>query len=390
MTSSSSRLSLRADERGIALAIALLAMIVIGALVTGAFFAGRIEIASGRNAVYTSQATEAAEAGIADLFRSWSSAWNSYNVDVDQVQSSVYPVAGNNSIRYTVTVRRLQAGVFQFTVLGEKLDASGNVMASRLLAKLGRLAITWLDTKAAVTAKGDVSVSGTATKISGYNTIPTGWGGCITADSVYGIRTSGTVSTSGHPTIEGVDSAGNPAPTKVNDSTVVDSLFTQPYYAMLPLKQVTVPAGSSWNGMAPSVSGGVCDKTDPRNWGEPYRSGGYVLECIGYFPVVYAAGDFRVQNGRGQGVLLVAGDLAIAGNFEYDGIIIVLGAVTTTGTGNKITGALLSNNAVIGDDDVFAGNPTVQYSQCAVTTALKAAAGGMALVERSWAQINPR
>jgi hypothetical protein len=376
---------LRTDERGMALAIALLTMIVIGALVTGAFFAGRMEIASGRNAVYTSQATEAAEAGIATVFRSWNGAWNSYPVDSNQVQSSVYPVAGNSSIRYTLTVRRLKAGVFQFTVLGEKLDAAGNVLASRLLAKLGRLAITWLDTKAAVTAKANVSVSGTATKISGYNTIPAGWVGCTVTDSVYGIRTSGTVSTSGSPTIQGV-----PAATKVNDSTVVDSLFTLPYYAMLPLKQVTVPASSNWNGMAPSVSGGVCNKTDPRNWGEPYRSGGYVSQCITYFPVIYAAGDFRVQNGRGEGVLLVAGDLWIAGNFEFDGIIITLGAVTTTGTGNKITGMILSNDAAIGDDDVFAGNPTVRYSECAVQTALKAAAVGMTLVERGWAQINPR
>src|SRR5206468_7144237 len=169
----------------------------------------------------------------------WQSAWNAYAVDGDSVQTAVYPVSGNNSLRYTVSVRRLKAGIFQFKVLGEKLDASGNVLASRILATVGRLAMPWLDVKAAVTAKADVTVSGTATKISGFNTWPAGWAGCTTADSLYGIRTSNTVATNGNPTIE-----GTPAPTKQNDATVVDSIFTQPYYAMLSLKQLTIPGGS--------------------------------------------------------------------------------------------------------------------------------------------------
>ena len=209
--------------------------------------------------------------------------------------------------------------------------------------------------------------------------------GCTTADSLYGIRTSNTVATNGNPTIE-----GTPAPTKQNDATVVDSIFTQPYYAMLPLKQFTIPGGSNWNGMAPSVSGGSCDKSDKYNWGEPYRTAGFKPQCITYFPIIYASGDFRVQIGRGQGVLLVAGDLSIMGNFEFDGIIIALGGVSTGGTGNKISGILMSNDAAIGDDDTFAGNPTVQYSQCAVQKALQAGSQGVSLTERPWAQINPR
>ena len=65
--------TLATNERGIALMIALLAIIVIGALVSGTFYAGRMEMQSGRNALYTGQATEAAETGLTDAFASWNS-----------------------------------------------------------------------------------------------------------------------------------------------------------------------------------------------------------------------------------------------------------------------------------------------------------------------------
>ena len=60
---STSRIS---NERGMALAVAIFALVVIGALVAGTFFAGRLEQSSGQATVYASQAAEAAEAGLID------------------------------------------------------------------------------------------------------------------------------------------------------------------------------------------------------------------------------------------------------------------------------------------------------------------------------------
>ena len=54
------------DERGIALAVAVFALVVIGALVAGTYYAGRIEQQTGRNTMYAAQAAEAAEAGLHD------------------------------------------------------------------------------------------------------------------------------------------------------------------------------------------------------------------------------------------------------------------------------------------------------------------------------------
>ena len=44
------------NERGIALAVAIFALVVIGALVAGTFFVGRVEHQSGQNTVYAAQA----------------------------------------------------------------------------------------------------------------------------------------------------------------------------------------------------------------------------------------------------------------------------------------------------------------------------------------------
>jgi hypothetical protein len=58
------------DRRGVALPVALFAIVVIGALVAGTFFAGRLEQQSGLNSFFALQAAEAAEAGLADAVSS--------------------------------------------------------------------------------------------------------------------------------------------------------------------------------------------------------------------------------------------------------------------------------------------------------------------------------
>ena len=129
--------SLRTDERGMALLLAMLAIVVIGALVSGTFFAGRMEMVSGRNTVYAVQAAEAAEAGLAAAFSPWDRAWNSFPVGVDQALAPV-AIPGPTRVQYTTTVRRMQGGVYLIQSVGQKLDLSGNILATRMLAKLGK------------------------------------------------------------------------------------------------------------------------------------------------------------------------------------------------------------------------------------------------------------
>ena len=396
MTRIEQQRTLARDERGVALAIALLCIVLIGGLVTGTFFAARMEMGAGRNSVYNGQATEAAETGIQDAITNWSTNWNSYAISLTATsQGDVYPISGNASVRYTNSVRRLAGGNFLITSTGTKLDRNGNVMATRMLAKFAKLVKVDMDIKAAVTANAHVQVSGNTTKVDGYDALPPGWTTeCVAPvplSGVYGIRTSQQVGENGNPDID-----GTPAPTKENDATVTSAMFLDPYNAFTPLANLKITGSGTvtWTGMAPSTTGSParCNKTDSNNWGEPYRTGGYVSQCTDYFPVIWysGSGTLKLTNGRAQGIILSANNIDIAGNFEFDGIMLALGSVDTHGTGNKVSGAVLSGNANISDDDAIAGTPTIIYSSCAIQKVLSAASRGVALKERNWAQVNPR
>jgi hypothetical protein len=103
--------------------------------------------------------------------------------------------------------------------------------------------------------------------------------------------------------------------------------------------------------------------------------------------VIYhtGSGTLRLSSGRAQGIILSAGSINIAGNFEFNGIMIAMGSMTITGTGNKVSGAILTGNADIADDVVL-GDPTIQFSTCAIATALSNASRGVPLADRDWVQ----
>ena len=66
------------DERGMALAAAVFALVIIAALITGVFFAARQEMKIGENSLTAQRAFDAAEAGLNNTVSNWNtSAWNS-------------------------------------------------------------------------------------------------------------------------------------------------------------------------------------------------------------------------------------------------------------------------------------------------------------------------
>jgi hypothetical protein len=254
-------------------------------------------------------------------------------------------------------------------------------MTTSLLGRIGKLRYPWVDIKAAVTSKGETKVGGNAT-IDGRNTNPDGWPAC-TAPDLAGIRTNDVVNENGSPQIYG-------APPKIeHDAGVVDSIFTVPFDALLPMRNITLAPGT-YNSMGPTVTGSpsACDKTNTLNWGEPARGVGSVPLCYTYFPVIYSPGDLHLTGGAGQGILLVEGNLQMQGGFEFTGIVIVKGTVETTANSSKVTGAILARNVDLGDITSFGGTPVVAYSKCAVEAALRASARAFPLAGRSWAQVN--
>jgi hypothetical protein len=374
------------DERGIALAVAVFALVVIGALVAGIFFAGRLEQKSGQSSVYLAQASEAAETGLADVVvPDW--AYSGQIVGETTTLSEV-SLGGNVFVRPSVT--RLNPELFLVRAVGERRDAGGNVLASRVVGSLVRLKSANFTARSALTARGTVRVSGTA-DIIGVNSDPANWACPPDATSLPGIVTSGDVNTNGSPTILGTP------PYVENATDISDTTFTNPFDELVVAKDFTIPGAGTVN-ISPSptlnASPVTCKKRNTNgtantlNWGEPRAApaSGVVTQCQNYFPIIYRPGSLKLTNGRGQGVLLVDGDLDVAGNFEFVGVVIVKGTFSASHGTNSIYGAVMSSNADL-DQITIGGTPTVRYSSCGVSRALAAAAGAVPLAQRSWLQL---
>jgi hypothetical protein len=379
--------SIRTDERGMALAIALFAIVVIGALVAGTAFAGQLEMGGGRSAIATTQAAEQAETAITEAFENWDGTWNT--MATNTTTAPVVATAGFNRRTYTVT--RLGGVLALIRGTGERLDVGGSVVSVREIGRLARIVDPDVDVDAAVEGMGDVRVGGTS-KVSGFDTNPAGWGSCSgVLDDVAGVRASGTVSTTG-----GADIIGEPSPTYPyveNDPSVTSANFQAVYDALVPAVNRTF-AGGNFTGMEPTLTaGGVCDRTDLDNWGEPGDPdyGPLVPECRSYMPVMLFTGDVTINTGRGQGIMLVQGNLRIQGTLIFDGIILATGNIDFHGTGgasSRIYGGLFSANTIDVDDLIsITGAPIITYSSCAVEAVLSSAARGLPLSRRGWVQM---
>jgi Tfp pilus assembly protein PilX len=82
--------------------------------------------------------------------------------------------------------------------------------------------------------------------------------------------------------------------------------------------------------------------------------------------------QLRLNNVTGYGVLLVKGDLELAGNITWNGVIIVTGNIVTTGGGKdskNILGQIYAGQNNLGDSSVT-GTVTVGYHSCNVKNAL--------------------
>jgi len=368
------------SERGIALVVAIVALVVIGAIVAGTFFISSLEQKTAENSVDAAQAYQAAEAGIVKNVANWDTGNNLLATDggTTIAQDSVAP-----GTYFNVTISRLNSSLFFLRSVGTRNGAT------QTLGMVLRTVTINPGVNAAVTAKGNVSVGGNAS-IDGTNTNPPGWSGCASAPNKGGIRTSGTVSTNGNPTI-----AGSPA-TIQNDSSVNNALFQGPFNEFKAMATMSLPGGNgngnyvTYTGMVPSTTGSPakCNRTDANNWGEPLRTGGgYVPECATYSPIIYFDGNVKVTTGRGQGILLVNGDFSIAGNFSWTGLVIVIGQVKTGNGTSNVSGAIMANDANIGDQTSFSGTPVVSYSKCAIDYVLNNTAIARPLAMRSWAQV---
>ena len=317
-----------ADERGMALAVAIFALVVVGALVAGAFFAGNLEQRTGRNAVYASEAADAAESGISSVFGAWDVALNGLAVG-DSLSESATSLGAR--INVSPKVIRLNNELFRVRSLGQRTDPSGKVLAQRTVATVARL-VTVTTSPSRRRSRSTSPSRSTEPRSTSSATTPRPPGGPVAARPGPGGHPERHHHRRGrqghHPPLR-QSQAGRQRPD--GHQRHVHPLFGDKSFDELKASaNIVLPSSSPYNQVAPSLTGNPqkCNTGDEMNWGEPWRSGGGdVSQCTGYFPIIYGSGSQLklTGGGRGQGLLLVEGDFVVAGGFEFTGLIIAQG-----------------------------------------------------------------
>jgi len=377
------------NERGMALAVAIFALVVVGALVAGAFFAGTQEQRVGENQRRVQTSFGVAEAGAQERVLSWDA--TSMNrrpqYPADSVVIGPNANAPNGTGSYGGYSYRVGPNLFLIDVTGrDNASAAGAIAggggARQRIGMLTRIAPVQFGIRASLTTQGQVAMSGNA-NIDGADQIPTGWASCDPPGPAQaGVRDQGgNVSETGNATVLGV-------PPVVNDPTINNNTFTTfggATYASLAAKaNLVIPAGNY--STDPVVTNGQCDHTVLTNWGDGENPN---APCASYFPIIHATGTITLNNTQGQGILLVDGDLNIQGSYQFFGIVIIQGDLKTAGGGTTdahFWGGVMAKNADLSTQSL-SGRATLNFSSCAILTALQATSPISMMRSRGWAQL---
>ena len=371
------------SEKGMALLMALGAIVIIGVLVGGVVFVSTQDYRIGGNTVRQTRAAAAAELGLNRVLQDWNPANNQRQVGNPLIMS--YTAPRGASARVTIT--RVSTVYFWAVSEGTAGALGSQATARRRYGTFFKLDMPNMNFMGAITTQGNTTVNGNVT-VNGNDAAPANWSGCgPTAPGVAGAAISptttatinGSVSLSGSPPVLTTPVAG--------DTNTYFNYGDATYQSLAAAATYTYAGGTLLNGVGPLVVGGVCQASvNPPNWGEPTHASP-AGACDSYFPVIHALGDLKITTGRGQGILLVDGDLTIAGNFSFDGAVIVRGGLKMTGTGNKVSGALMSASVNVDDNVALAGNTSILYSSCALISALSASAYPKQAKERGWVDV---
>jgi hypothetical protein len=377
------------DERGMALALAIFAIVVVGALVAGAFFAGNQEQRVGENTRRLEQSFGVAEYGVANKMLTWES--DSLNIQLgtypDDSARIAFTTTPSGSGTYGGWILKLNDDLFLLDVVGtDTLSRSGRAYGGGARQRLGliaRLRPMQVDVQASLTTQGSVKLQGNA-QVNGIGSVPTGWdpAGCPAETSLAGVRTNGgTVTYTGNAVVIG-------APKVMDDPNLGDSTFTAfgdvSWNDLIATATIKLPAGTYQT--QPSFVGGACNKADLQNWGDGLNPSS---ACGSYFPVIYIAGDATLNGVQGQGILLVDGNLSVQGSYDFYGITITQGDLKTSGGGTTeahFWGGTMSRNADLSIQNL-SGKATLNYSRCAITRALRANAMPAMMRSRGWTQL---
>ncbi len=377
----------RNNREGMALAMSIFAIVVIGALIAGAFFASNQDFKIGRNSLVAQRAFTAAEYGLNKTMGGWD---QKLNLAISVGKDTTFAYSTGDGATSSVRVTRLNDYSYWFVSEGVA-GANTTVETSRRTSAVMRLAYPAVKVGGALTLAGGGYVKGSAV-VSGQNVDPAGWDcasypGRDTTAVSYAPGTTVTVQKTqnviGNPATYADSNAGSSGTyVKYGDET---------WTSLVNNADITINGDLD---PLPQGTATTCNIASPynlTNWGEPLHDGTGVAGCQTYFPIIHVTTDFHVNNGRGQGILLIDGSLQVNGNFQFNGLIIIRDKIMR-GNGNPmISGAVMAANAAINetnaDGSAILGNADFQYSKCALETALRGSARLVPAKKRAWAEM---
>ncbi|HEY3219312.1 MAG TPA: hypothetical protein VGJ80_01150 [Gemmatimonadales bacterium] len=371
------------SERGVALLAALGAIVLIGVIIAGVLFSVTQDYRISDNSMRQSRATASAELGLNRITVDWSLADNQRLKAGDTLKKSFAASGGGTA---TVIVTRLAGPYFWAVSEGYSGSPKSSTAARRRYGLMLRLDMPQMNFLGAITTQGATTINGNVT-VNGNDAAPAGWTSCAPGQNVPGAAISPTTTA----TVNGsVTLNGNPpmiTTPAASDTNTYFNYGSSNYQSLAAAANLTYPGGTLLNGVQPIIAGGTCVASlNPANWGEPNHS---IVPgaCDSYFPIIHVLGNLTVTTGRGQGILLVDGDFTVAGNFAFDGAVIVRGGLKMTGTGNKIVGAVMAASVSVDDNVALTGNTSILYSSCALISALSANAYPKAIRQRGWVDV---
>src|SRR5213083_3363300 len=327
------------SEKGMALMMSLGAIVIIGVLMGGVLFVSTQDYRIGANTVRSTRAAAAAELGLNRVPLACDLADNNRMQIGDTLKRAFTAPRGGTA---TVIITRLGGPFFWVVSEGYAGAMGSQASARRRYGTMFRLDMPQMNFLGAITTQGNTTVNGNVT-VNGNDAPPAGWTACGTSgQNVAGaaISPTTTATVNGSVTING--SPQELITPAASDTNTYFNYGSSNYQSLAATANLTYAGGTLLTGIAPLVVGGVCQASlVPANWVEPTHATP-ATPCESYFPIIHVLGDLKVTTGRGQGILLVDGDFTVAGNFEFTGAVIVRKGLKMSGTGNKITGAVMA------------------------------------------------
>ena len=320
-------------RRGIALVVVLLALALLGVLAAGVTFASALRIRGDRRLDRAPVALAAAESIAVVTMLDWhgtTAARAAAGLALDSSERR-----GSRTVRSRLSP--LRRGRFALAVSVDDGAAGGARAGVWLAIRRDPIPMPHL----AALGTNSVPVLSAAAAVRGEDAPSSDAPACMPSDDVAALA---------------------PMPAMLDDAWIA----TLAAHAEVPLPRAASPTTLS---PAPSAVDGHCDVDSFAAWGEP--DAGRVAACRAYFPVVVVDGSLELAGGRGQGVLVVGGDLVMRGDARFVGLVVVRGRASLADDA-RITGALVVRDVDRGGVSL-ADHAIVQRSECAVAAAVAAA-----------------